>query len=379
MEFLMQNKFIVISLFLYLVILTGCAKKFHLPRNETIPMTDWNYPRGDAKSSARINSHFKGKLNLIWERKISDVPIGPLNIGAGKIIFCGAKGRIAFCDLKDGQYRGRLKYSRGIQTGVIVSDSLAYFAIGPNKNQLVCLNLYNRKTIWSAILKDITGTPIITDRQIFVSADTGIIYCLDRFTGDRLWRKSARGKSLAGPSYDSGIIYWPLDNGELQAFSTRDSNMIFQLNLNQPLVSKAAIEDKIYIGSADGGFFALEKGTGKVLWQRELPWPIWTSPAIDDKCLIICDNGGNVRALSKDDGKTVWEFKANGVIVASPIVVGEFVLFASLDRNVYCLDKNSGLLISKRELKHEIRFAGVSDGERIYFAAQDGTIQCFGD
>jgi outer membrane protein assembly factor BamB len=379
MEFLMKQKSLIVAIFLFSIIISGCAKKFSLLRGEEVSQSQWIYPRADAQSAALIDSHFKGQLNLQWERKVSEIPIGPLNIGGGKLIYCGAKGRIFFFNLPDGQYRGRLKYGRGIQTGVIVVDSLAYLAVGPSRNQLICLNLYNRKTIWAFSLKDVTGTPIINDKQIFVSADSGTIYCLDRFNGTRLWHKLTKGKSLAGPSYDNGTIYWPLDNGDFHAYNVQDSSMIFQLNLNQPLVSKAAIEDKVYIGSADGGFFAIEKETGKVLWQRELPWPIWTSPAVDGQRLIICDNGGFIRALSKDDGRTLWEFKTNGVIVASPIIVGDYILFASLDKNVYCLDKNNGLLISKRELKNEIRFPAVSDGERIYFAAQDGTIQCFGD
>ncbi|MCX6825820.1 MAG: PQQ-binding-like beta-propeller repeat protein, partial [candidate division Zixibacteria bacterium] len=303
----------------------------------------------------------------------------PLTIGAGNLIYCGSKGRIHFFDLETGARRGRQKNSSGVQTGVIVVDSLAYLGVGPPRNRFVCLNLYNQRTIWTIPLKDVVGPPIIIEDRLYVGSDSGRVFCLSRLTGEIVWDHQAKAKSIAGPSYDDGIVYWPFEDGNFCAYEILEGKMVFQIDMKQPLVSKAAIGDRIYLADLGGGFSALDKKTGRLIWQKEFPWPIWTSPSVDDSMVFVGDNGGFIRALNKNDGHTMWEFKSDGVIISSPVVVGNYLLIASLDRNIYCIEKRTGLLVSKRQMKHEVRYPAISDGRRIFLMAQDGTLQCFED
>ncbi|SYZ73648.1 hypothetical protein TRIP_C30085 [Candidatus Zixiibacteriota bacterium] len=362
-----------------IAILSGCTRKFHLRRSEEIPSSPWPFTRMDPESRANIKSSFKGLLNLKWEKKVSDRPIGYLTLGGGELIYSGSRGRVYFFDPATGKYRGRYKSRSSIQTGLTVVDSLAYFGQAPPVERFVALNLHNQKILWSRPLKDITGAPIIIENRLFLAADTGTVLCLNRESGNLVWKAEADGRSTAGPSYGDGSVYLPSDKGIIQAFNAVSGEEIFKVKLNQPLMSKAAVDDRIYISGAGGGFFSLDKKTGAIGWQREFSWPIWTTPAVDSEKVYIGDNGGILHALDKSDGHTIWEFMTNGVIVASPIIVGNYVICASLDRSIYCINKTTGLMVSKRTMKHEIRFPAISDGERIFVGAHDGTIQSFGD
>lgn len=361
------------------LIMSGCSKKFKLAAGDEKISSPWSFSRNDIQATARIDSDFDGNLNLKWEKKVSEAPVGPLSIGAGKLIYCGTKRRIYFYDLKSGKYLGRYKAKRSVQTGVVVLDSLAYFGVGPARNEFVCVNLLNRKTIWSLPLKDITGAPIIIDNGLYVGSASGNVYCLDRSTGDILWRDTVGYRTVAGPSSDGSMVYFPFDNGSFGGYTALTGKRSFESELGQPLMAKPVVDDKIYLTGTEGGLFALDKRTGEILWQTAFSHPIWTSPAVDDNRLFFGDNGGNFRAVDKNDGTILWDMITNGVIVSSPIVVGDFVLFASLDRHLYCLDKDSGELVSEREFKKGIRFPAVSDGRVICVASHDGTIQCFGD
>ncbi len=374
----MNRNILFIILLLSSLLMGGCARKFILPRGE-IPVSKWNYPRRNVQSVAQIESAYKGGLNLIWEKHISDMPIAPLTMGVGNLILCGAESKAYFFDSKTGHPSGRIKSDKITESGLLIIDTLAYYNCGINKSAMNCINLHSGHSIWRLLLKDMIGTPIIIENRLFIAADTGTGYCIDRLTGKILWSRWIKSKSPAGPSYDEGMVYYPSDNGTVSCLDAKMGEMKFQIELNEPLMSKAAVGDYIYLSGANGGFFALDKMTGKPRWAKEFPWPIWTSPTVDGKSVFIGDNGGYLRALDVDSGKILWEFKSDGVIVSSPIVVGEFLLFASLDRNIYCLDKKNGLLVSKRQLKHEVRFPIVSDGYMIFFAEQDGTIQCLGD
>ena len=379
MEFLMKYKSIVLLLMAIMLMTAGCSRKFTISRDEEVPASPWPLSRNDAGSRARIDSDFKGELRLIWQKKVSESPAGPLSIGAGKLIFSGTKRRINFYDIKSGKFVGRYKAAAGIQTGLVIRDSLAYFGIGPARNRFVCLNLCNQKILWKVDLSDVTGSPIIIKDYLFVGSSSGEILCLDPLTGTAIWRDSIGSKSSAGPSGDGDIVYFPFDDGKLMGFKVLSGDEIFSAELGQPLITKAVIGDKVYVTGTEGGFFALDKMTGEILWEKTFSYPIWTSPALDEDFLFFGDNGGDFRALNRNDGSTVWEFKTDGVILSSAIVVGQYVIFASLDRFLYCLDKKSGALVSKREFKRGIQFPAVSDGEMICVASYDGTIQCFGD
>lgn len=375
----MRIKLLPIYLLAVIMVLAGCSRHFRLSRNEIDVSESWPYPRKDIQASAAIDSRYGGQLNLIWEKKNSESPVGPLTIGNGKLIYCGGRSRIFFYDVATGDYLGVYKTGFGIQTGVIVSDSLAYFAIGQTKNRLICLNLLNRKLSWAFNIKDVTGTPIIINDRLLAGSSDGKLICLNKKTGEELWQFPAEGKCLAGPSGDGDMVLFPQDNGILLGLKAATGDKIFEAELDQPLVTKAVIGDKVYVTGAEGGFFALDRSSGNIVWEKTFSYPIWTSPALDNGVLYFGDNGGNLMALAGEDGETLWQFQADGVIVSSPIVVGDFLLFASLDRHLYCLDKSTGELVSKREFKRGINFPAVSDGKVICVAAHDGTIQCFGD
>jgi len=361
-------------------LLSGCAKKYKLSRDEKIPISNpWQFSRKNLEARADIKSNFKGKLNLIWETKVSEGPVGPMTIGVDKLIYCGTKRRAYFFETETGKNRGVYRAKRNIQTGVIVVDSLAYLYEGPVKNEFLCVNLYNRKTVWSKHLKDVSGGPIIIDNHIYIGSGPDELYCLDRMTGNVIWKNETDGKNLAGPSGNEEIVYFPFDNGEVAGYSTLRGDMIFKTDLEQPLVAKAVVGNYLFITGSEGMISAIDREKGQVIWEKEFSYPIWTTPALDDGILYLGDNGGIFRALLASDGTTIWEFRAEGVIVASAIVVGDYVLFGSLDRHLYCLDKKSGDLISKREFKYGISISPISDGKRIFVAAQDGTIQCFGN
>nr|MBN2276295.1 PQQ-binding-like beta-propeller repeat protein [candidate division Zixibacteria bacterium] len=375
----MTRLFLPLIIIAGLLVFSGCAKKYRLSRETAAPESAWVYPRKDIRASGQINSHFSGRLDLKWEVDVSEGPIGPMTIGAGTLVFTGSRRRIYFFDMKSGKSLGIYRARRNVPTGVVVVDSLAYLGVAPGCNEFLCLNLHSRKAVWSRNLKDVNGGPIIIDNRIYIGSDPGLLFCLDRLTGKVIWKQKVDGKCLAGPSGNNETVYFPLDNGTLTGFDAMNGAKVLEIKLGQPLVSKTVVGDRLYVAGIEGSLFAIDRGSGLVVWDRKFEYPIWTTPALDDGCLYLGDNGGIFRALKASDGSTLWEFESGGVIRGSAIVAGDYVLFPSLDRFLYCLDKQTGHLVSRREFKHGISFSAISDGKNIYVAADDGTIQCFGE
>jgi len=375
----MKAKLGLIFIFLLLVFI-GCGKKYHLERvTEYRPSFQPYSGSYDNTERQDSESSFSGNLNIKWRRKYSGVPIGPLSIGNSALIVNSTSGRSYFFDRQSGQYLGKLKTKTGAQTGLIVLDSLAYFALAPIKNELKCINLHNQKTLWSEVIKDVTGAPIIIGDRLYLASADGWVECRNRLAGNVIWKDSVGAKSPGGPSCYEGIVYFPLDDGKLIGYDEQTGKMLINVDLNQPLVSKAAVGKMIFVSGVAGILSALDRKTGKIVWERSFDWPIWASPTVDGDIVYVGDNGGILRALDIYDGHTLWNYQAEGVILAAPVIIGDYLIFASLDKNLYCLDKYTGLLNSRWKSDREIRFPAIGDGESVFVTTQDGSIYSFGD
>jgi outer membrane protein assembly factor BamB len=361
-----------------ILLISGCAKKFILRDTEKLQANPWPFVRGDTDAFGRIDSDYGGQLNIKWERRFSDGPIAPMTIAAGKVIYSGNKRHIYFVDSRSGKYDGKYNIRKNSTTGVVVIDSLAYYGLSHPENEFVCTNILSRKKLWKRRLKDVTGSPIIIENRLWIGSATGMVYCFNRLTGDTMWSDSAGAKSIAGPSGNGEIIVFPFDDGKLKAYQPETGEIIFETELDRPLLAKVVVGERLYLTGATGSLIALERD-GTMAWSKNFGSPLWTTPAADKDRLYIGDNGGTFRAVRASDGHEVWNFEANGVITASAIIVGDYVLFGTLTGEFYCLDKNSGVMVAQREFKKEVRYPAVSDGELIYVASGDGTIHAFGD
>jgi outer membrane protein assembly factor BamB len=375
----MHQKRSIIAVLIGLFLFTGCARLYKLPRSEEIKKSNWAFSRNNIAANAAIESDFEGKLNIKWKSKLYNLASGPLTFGGNSIINSGENGRLGFYAPSSGHYKGQIRARTSVQTGLTVVDSFVYYAEVHDRNRLICRNLHNRRKVWSLAVKDVTGAPIIIDKHIFIASADGDLMSLDRMTGDIIWRDTASSRCLPGPSGKNDIIYFPLADGEVRGYEMNEGKQVFRIQLNEPVVSKAVIDDKIYISGSQGSLYALDKLTGKVIWQKNYGSAIWTTPVVDGKRLYYGDNGGNLVALDKDSGEKVWSFDCGGVIAASPIIVGDFIIAASLDRHLYCVERKEGLLNSKLELDREIDTAPISDGQNIYVSCRDKFLYCIGD
>ncbi len=350
-----------------------------MSRFPKIPAPEWQYSRKDLQARGSIDSGYHGNLNVKWEDSFGGSTIGPLTMGGGQVIVPISREKVQFYDVATGKHSGRIKTKGNAQAGVIIIDSLAYFAGGYKYNYFECLNLHTLGVSWKVPIKDVTGSPIIIEDRVFLASTTGNIECRNRLNGEIIWQKQATSRSPAGPSSDDETVFFPLDDGNLIGLDMKTGEKKFETALGEPLMSKVAVGEYVFVSGSEGSFCAVDKKTGEIVWKRRFDWPIWTAPAVDEHMVYFGDNGGYLHALDKLEGRTIWEFKSDGIILASPIVVGNYLLFASLDRYLYCIDKRTGLLNTKHRTKHEIRFSPISDGESIYIATHGGIIQCLGD
>jgi len=147
------------------------------------------------------------------------------------------------------------------------------------------------KVAWRAKIGLGFSTVVVAGGKVVTTGHDGhakgqdTIWCFDAATGRQVWKHSY--SSLLGNKYfEGGATGTPTIDG-----------------------------DRVYHLSRQGDFICLELGTGKVLYQRQLAtelhvevpeWGFAASPLVEGKLLIL--NAGDYGvALDKTTGKVIWQ------------------------------------------------------------------------
>ncbi len=147
------------------------------------------------------------------------------------------------------------------------------------------------------------------------------------------------GRLTASPIIADGKIYTLDTNGRLTAF-TASGSTAWRVSLTPPKEKDskgfgggiAAENGRIYAVTGFGYVYALEAGTGKKVWERNINTPVRSSPTVAGGRIYFVTSEGTAMALSVTDGTNVWTRqglpeRAAILSNASPAIEGDIVLF----------------------------------------------------
>ena len=97
--------------------------------------------------------------------------------------------------------------------------------------------------------------------------------------------------------------------------------------------SPAVAHGVLYVGSNDGNIYALNAGTGALLWKYFLA--VQSSPAVANGAVYFGSGYGNVYALNASTGALLWKYATGFDVFSSPAVANGVVYVGSYDGNLY--------------------------------------------
>lgn len=124
-------------------------------------------------------------------------------------------------------------------------------------------------------------------------------------------------------------------------------------------------EGRLFVGQLRGRFYAVDTGTGGVIWEKDTGYCSAASPAFADGVVyagFLADypcpkgdfqDGGFVVAWDAASGDELWRVEMSPV-ESSPLVVDGVVYVASWDAKVHALDARTGATIWETELDAQI-------------------------
>ncbi|MEW6413430.1 MAG: PQQ-binding-like beta-propeller repeat protein [Candidatus Zixiibacteriota bacterium] len=365
---------------LTLVSLVGCASKYRLERFKVQEGAQWPYHRGDAQSTGSVlEGAFDGKLDVIWEYRSNDKPAGPLTVYHNRLIYPGARHKIKFIDMETGHFEGQIKSGGNPQTGVVVADSLAYFAISPRTNLLKCVNLRNGDIIWERPFVNASNGGLLVDDLLVIGSSIGDLMALSQLSGEVKWRFLADMPLAVAPTFAMGKIFQPGGNGMLFALSPLSGKLVWKVKLENAIAAAVSAGEFVYAGDLDGFVYAINSDDGSIVWKRQVGGPVWTSPAVAEGRIFVGHSGGEMVALDAISGEIIWRFDAADVVRSSAVVVGGYVVFGNASGMLFSLDALTGRLVEERQLDGPIVAAPVTNGQNVVVATDEGLVVCLGD
>ncbi len=214
---------------------------------------------------------------------------------------------------------------------------------------------------WATALPAGHSSPVIWKNRIFI---TGMkdgqfeTLCIDRTTGNILWRKTApkveiekhhpdNSPATSTPYVDARRVYVYFGSFGLLCYD-HDGKEVWRhpvstpLNMHGTATSPVGYKHLLYLihDSMDGDSYVLsvEKSTGREVWKATRPIrnPNWSTPVIWQKksgAELIVLGGGLLKAYEPLTGKELWSVDGFGHPIPLPVVSKNYLYTSTLSGN----------------------------------------------
>lgn len=291
---------------------------------------------------------------------------------------------------------GTVKWTTRLPGAIYASPALVEHgvAIGTDDDTLYFLSQEDGRILWQFALGPCPKLPGFGAHQVKCDADSSV--AIDKqgqlyFGGDRVYALAPTGKLLWDFDLVAHAFSSPALDPEqtLVVIGTQDQ-FVYALSMKGSLQwsfkTKADFDstpvvthDAVYIGCDDYRLYALERLTGKRLWDVATRGPIRSSPAVDDQGTVYVGSYDGKLYAVRPDGNVKWKFSTKNAIHGSPIVDAQgTVLFGSRDNYLYAVTAE-GALLWRVDLASDIDSSPVIDRQgTIYVGTDDGTLYALG-
>jgi len=155
-------------------------------------------------------------------------------------------------------------------------------------------------------------------------------------------------------------------------------------------LSPAIDGDTIYAAGAEGEVVALDRNTGKLLWEVDLEQPLSGGVGAYEDLVLVGTYKGQVMALDSSNGSVKWTAQASSEILSAPQSNGSIVVAQSLDGRLFGYDADTGEQKWRFDNKLPVLtlrgtatpvlwgstiYAGFASGKVVAINAEDGVLR----
>lgn len=209
--------------------------------------------------------------------------------------------------------------------GLSAADGRVYVAYA---NQLIAVDGENGQQIWQYNGEggeQFYAAPLVNDGRVIVG-DYGTSGGI--FSGGRL---SVKIHAIEDADSNPPSTAWIAED--------QVSGRIF--------ASALQVDDRIFVGTGNNSFVALDANTGNLIWEVTTGNAIWSRPIFVDGTVFFSSLDKNVYALSADNGELIWSRTLPGASAGSPLYNEEtnLLYLGSFSGDLIALDIANGEIV----------------------------------
>ncbi|OFW17400.1 MAG: hypothetical protein A3F70_07495 [Acidobacteria bacterium RIFCSPLOWO2_12_FULL_67_14] len=228
----------------------------------------------------------------------------------------------------------------GIQPSAPAVQDADRVYIPLRENMLVALQRESGVVAWIREVETAASLAVGAD-ALFV-AGAGTLRALDAATGAERWSVPLEATQTTPLVFDSGWLIAVVEPGEVRAFRAGDGRQMWRrpLGAAAPHPPVPGGERALYLSLADSRVLALALDTGEPLWEQQLAGTLSPPAAARDRVFVGSTNNF-FYALDPADGSIRWQWRNGGDVIGAA-VDGEVVYFASLDNIIRAVNRGNG-------------------------------------
>jgi outer membrane protein assembly factor BamB len=204
-------------------------------------------------------------------------------------------------------------------------------------------------------------------------------------SGATLWNASIDGGSFYPPAaIDSdGTVYAGALDGMMHAYASNGVRLWQVMTRNWVMSTPLVYGGMVYFGSNDGGVYAVDAGTGNIVWQAQTQLAVQSEPESGTmggrNVIFVGSSDNSIYAIDVSNGEIVWKGSADGG-VGSPLFYQNpsnqnLVIFGSEDGTIYaystqraCSITNppDGSYLGNKEVVVEGKYVSAAGGASVW-------------
>ena len=166
--------------------------------------------------------------------------------------------------------------------------------VGTSDGDVHGVNLNSGKRIWdfdpgtsSFRFADVVGQMASLDGNLLVSRYDGLVFSMSVATGRRriVWKKDLPG--ITSSYYRDGVYYLGCINGEFYALDAGTGKVVWKSQIGEATASITPGEKVVYVGGTGGRISALNASKGEILWHDDLEGALNSFPVLYDQILYF--------------------------------------------------------------------------------------------
>jgi len=196
-----------------------------------------------------------------------------------------------------------------------------------------------------------------------------------------VWTYHGNGEFWGSPIVEQDIVFLGDASGTFQAVDAENGRAKWTFDAGSKLFGAAAVDrDGVYFATDNGDLIKLRKDTGTEIWRANIggagiergPYDSQTAaPVVDGSRVYIGSADGTFRALECKTDKPIWSFKTNDKIRGAALLANNRVYFGGLDHFVYALDQATGKEIWRFDTGSSVTTAPVLADNKLAIGTRD--------